>query len=142
MEMCFLMLIYPVLDKLSDPRFLALFRETLMIIIVIIPVLLYQIEIYYLTIYHPINNNMFAILRILLLSSATTVIELSFVSQIAAISNLISWAILIVIVIYVNWKEISIVYIAVSNIIYKLIAIIFVFSLVCNIYAIVHILSS
>jgi hypothetical protein len=75
----------------------------------------------------------------LLLSSAIETIEISLVSRIAATTIFISWAIIIVIVVCVNWNEISSVNIVVSNRFHKLITII---SLVCNITGIMYFLRS
>jgi hypothetical protein len=75
----------------------------------------------------------------LLLSSAIETIEISLVSRIAATTIFISWAIIIVIVVCVNWNEISSVNIVLSNRFHKLISII---SLVCNIIGIMYFLRS
>jgi hypothetical protein len=75
----------------------------------------------------------------LLLSSAIETIEISLVSRIAATTIFISWAIIILIVVCVNWNEISSVNIVVSNRFHKLITII---SLVCNITGIMYFLRS
>jgi hypothetical protein len=75
----------------------------------------------------------------LLLSSAIETIEISLVSRIAATTIFISWAIIIVIVVCVNWNEISSVNIVVSNRFHKFITIV---SLVCNITGIMYFLRS
>jgi hypothetical protein len=75
----------------------------------------------------------------LLLSSAIETIEISLVSRIAATTIFISWAIIILIVVCVNWNEISSVNIVLSNRFHKLISII---SLVCNIIGIMYFLRS
>lgn len=88
---------------------------------------------------HPVNKSIFAILYILLLSSATTVIEISLVSRIAAILNLILWVLVIGIIVNINSEEICKVDAIVLKRFWIFIATICVSSLVWNAKCIWHV---
>ncbi|CAK8560094.1 unnamed protein product [Lathyrus sativus] len=80
--------------------------EWLNILLLVSLVSMAQICILRFTLYHPVNKSIFAILCILILPTAISVMEISSASKTAAIIVFISWGILFAIILIVNRQQI------------------------------------
>lgn len=104
--LCLLLIIFPALEMSSDG---GKFNETVVIALIVPLVMFFQLLIFIGMTSHPapVKNNIFGIIFILLLSTATSFIVVSLVSWTAAIIVFIGWGILILSLIIVNWEVIS-----------------------------------
>nr|XP_012567761.1 uncharacterized protein LOC101500847 [Cicer arietinum] len=154
MILCSILIIFPTL-KMSGVKFMEE-HDIVITLFLSLLVIFFQFLIGATTIDRPANDNIFSILFILLLSSATSIMEVSLVSHSTCIAILVSWLFLIAIVVRVNWQKIAnvvrvnwknissynILDILVSQGMKKFIPTICVLSLVCDIIFLVHIFSS
>jgi hypothetical protein len=98
----------------------------------------YQLVMARMIINHPVNNTIYSILYMLLLSSVISVAEVSFVSWDAAIIILIFWVVIIATIANANREVIYNIDSVVSNIIQIFIYISFILNLIYMFYCIVH----
>ena len=124
MTLFLMLVIFPILYNLSDDRnFMAKYNVLFMVFIVLL-VSGFQVMLYSITVSRPIDNNIFGILFLLGLSSATSVIEVSYLSWTATVIVAIIWGIKLAWLVKSNWTEISNEDIVFSEEIKKFIAII------------------
>jgi hypothetical protein len=141
MVLCLLLNFFPALkifvsgDKIAK-------HDTINMISLIIVVLPFQIFLLHTIISYPVNKTIYSILYLLLLSSATSTMQVSIVSWNAAIIILIFWVLLIASVVNYNRQEIYNVSIVVSKGIQTLILVVFVLTIAYVVYCVVHSLSS
>jgi hypothetical protein len=98
----------------------------------------YQLVIGRMIMNHPVNNTIYSILYMLLLSSVISVAEVSFVSWDAAIIILIFWVVTIATIANANREVIYNINSVVSNIIQIFMYISFILNLIYMFYCIVH----
>jgi len=137
--LCMLLIIFPALEMSSDG---GKFNETVVIALIVPLVIFFQLMISIPTNMEPVDNNVFGVIFILLLSTAISFIEVSLVSWTAAIIILISWSIVILSTVINGWKVIYTEDIVFSKGIQKLIAIIWVLWLAYVVKGIVQYLTS
>lgn len=118
-----LLIIFPTLKmSLNGGKF----NETVVIILILLLVIPFQMFTLIFSTMHPVNNSIFDIIFIILLSTAISFIEVSLVSWIAAIIILIVWGYVIASTVILNWQVISNEDMVFSKEIQKLIAVIWV----------------
>jgi hypothetical protein len=98
----------------------------------------YQLVMARMIINHPVNNTIYSILYMLLLSSVISIAEVSFVSWDAAIIILIFWVVIIATIANTNREVIYNIDSVVSNIIQIFMYISFILNLIYMFYCIVH----
>jgi hypothetical protein len=98
----------------------------------------YQLVMARMIINHPVNNTIYSILYMLLLSSVISIAEVSFVSWDAAIIILIFWVVIIATIANANREVIYNIDSVVSNIIQIFMYISFILNLIYMFYCIVH----
>jgi len=103
----FLLFISPILNNSSNDRKSLAKYNAIITVLVVFLVSCFQIRLVSMTVSRPIDHNIFGILFILGLSSAISVIEVSFLSWIAAIIIAIFWGIILAWLVKSNWKVIS-----------------------------------
>jgi len=129
----FILFIFPLLNNSSNDRQNMAKYNVFMTVLVVFLVSCYQIRLVSITVSRPIDHNIFGILFILGISSAISVIEVSFSSWIAAIIIAIFWGIILAWLVKSNWKVISHEDIVLSKEIKKYIAASFEGSLILSI---------
>jgi hypothetical protein len=140
MVLCLILIMFPAL-KISSfgGKFMAQY-DTFIMVFLIVFVFLYQAYLYDITKSHAVNNTIYSVLHILLLSSILSVVEVSLVSRTAATVILILWVMTFATIVDNNRKEISNIVVSGRN--KRLIGTICVLSLVCNINCMVNYLIS
>jgi hypothetical protein len=136
--LCLLLAIFPILKISSDGRnFMAKYENIIMVILVPL-VLFIQLRLVYISSLRPIDNRIFGILFILLLSNAISVIEVGFFSWTAASIILITSAIVFAPLVYDNWEFISTEDIVFSERIQKFVSVICFLSIVYTVKSVVY----
>nr|XP_004517001.1 uncharacterized protein LOC101513925 [Cicer arietinum] len=152
--LCSILIIFPTL-KMSSYGGKFMEEHDIVITLFLSPlVIFFQLWIVVITTDHPVNDSIFSILFLLLLSSGTSIMEVSLVSHSTCIVTLVLWLFWIAIVVWVNWQQIANVVRVnwqkissydislASQGMMKFIPTICDLSLVCNIIFLVHIFSS
>jgi len=103
----FLILVIPILYNLSDDHNFMAKYNVLLTVLAVLLVSCYQIRLVSITKSRPIDHNIFGILFLLGLSSASSVIEVSYLSWTAAIIIAIFWGIILAWLVKSNWTVIS-----------------------------------
>jgi len=103
----FYLFIFPILNNSPDDRKILAKYNAILTVLVVFLVSCFQIRLVSITVSRPIDHNIFGILFILGLSSAISVMEVSFLSWIAAIIIAIFWGIILAWLVKSNWKVIS-----------------------------------
>lgn len=99
----FTLFIFPlIINSPNDPKY-----KAIMTVLVVLLVSCYQARLVSITVSRPIDHNIFGILFILGLSSAISVMEVSFISWIAAMIIAIFYGIILAWLVKSNWKVIS-----------------------------------
>ncbi|KEH21588.1 transmembrane protein, putative [Medicago truncatula] len=107
MTLFLILVIFPILYNLSDDRnFMAKYNVVLTVFVVLL-VSCFQIMLVSITRSRPIDNSVFGILFLLELSSATSIVEVSYLSWTAAIIVAIFWGITLAWLVKSNWEVIS-----------------------------------
>ncbi|KEH17908.1 transmembrane protein, putative [Medicago truncatula] len=136
--LCLLLAIFPMLKISSDGRnFMAKYENIIMVILVPL-VFFIQLRQLYISSIPPVDNRIFGILFILLLSTAISVIEVGFFSWTAASIILIASAIVFAPLVRDNWEFISTEDIVFSKGIQKFISVICFLSIVYTIKSIAY----
>ncbi|XP_058781372.1 uncharacterized protein LOC131655539 [Vicia villosa] len=139
-EICLILIIFPILDTSSDAREFMTENYTLIGCFLFALLIRDQGLIFLYTIDPSVGSNIFDILFVILLSTIISVIEVSAFSWCAAIITLIHWAILIALVVKFKWNVISKEDIVFSKAIHKFVGIICVLSIAHSIKSLLYFL--
>ncbi|KAI5443136.1 uncharacterized protein LOC127096155 [Lathyrus oleraceus] len=138
MLLCFLLIILPALKMSSSGgKFITDHAGGLSFISFVL-VTFFLLFIFGMIASHPVNNNIFTMLYVLLLLTAISVIEMSIVSLVGAMFTLFIWMAAIAKIVYLNWKKIHNVDIVVLKRIQKFVAPICIISVIWNVNRIFH----
>ncbi|KAI5443087.1 hypothetical protein KIW84_011934 [Lathyrus oleraceus] len=130
--LCFLLIIIPALRMSSfGDKMMSDHIDSVKVISIAI-VLFFQVMIFLILESHPVNKNVIPILYILVLLTATTVIQMGIAAIILGFYTLILWVVLIALNIYRHWEEVCKVDRVVLSRIRIFIAIISIISLIWN----------
>ncbi|KEH17934.1 hypothetical protein MtrunA17_Chr8g0336091 [Medicago truncatula] len=136
--LCLLLAIFPVLKISSDGRnFMAKYENIIMVILVPL-VFFIQLRLADISSMSPVDNRIFGILFIILLSNAISVVEVGFFSWTAASIILIVSAMVIASLVHDTWEVISTEDIVFSKGIQKFVSVICFLSIVYTIKSIVY----
>ncbi|KAI5443086.1 hypothetical protein KIW84_011933 [Lathyrus oleraceus] len=104
--LCFLLIIIPALRMSSfGDKMMTDHIDSVKVISIAI-VVFFQLMIFFILERHPVNKNVIPILYILVLLTATTVIQMGIAAIILGFYTLIVWVVLIALNIYRHWEEV------------------------------------